>query len=184
MWIITLIFIIYFGSKIYINERKKKLLEKIIQKFFVEGFFYPHESYVSANFTGAVSIDRHNNIIGFQNNGHRCAYFTEGNIISSQIIINEQSYQKHLLISTWGRYLLAKYVFNEKIAEISALTSKVKVEKSMTSINLKVTVNSLTTPIFTINFLSGSAAKNKQNAALRDAEHWDGIIRIFIWRQQ
>ena len=63
------------------------------------------------------------------------------------------------------------------------MTGKVRIDKEINSIKLKIIVNDLTKPNYTITFLNGSTSISKQENALKQAEYWDGLIKVFIHSQ-
>lgn len=177
---IIIIFAIIFGFWIFSKIRREQRINQRVANFSVPNFFTPHESYVSAHLNSAIAVDKENYLIGLQDGNRQSNYYDARHIVTSQLILNEQTHQKHPFLNTWGWYLVGKWIFNDKVGEIAALTSKVRIEKKINSIKIRVTVNDLSKPNYTIVFLEGSASKRQQLQALQQAEYWDSIIKIFV----
>jgi len=174
---IIALFIIY---KVYSKSQRESRISQRFANFSIANFFTPHESYVSADLNSAIAVDKDSRLIGLQNEAGDCNFYDERYIVTSQIIVNEQTYQQKPFISVWGGYLVGKWIGGDKIGEIAALTSKVRVNKEINSIKLKVTVNDLTKPNYTITFLDGKKNKSQQDNALEQAEYWDSMIKVFM----
>jgi hypothetical protein len=174
--ILSLIFLYVIYSRV---QRARKI-KQCFANFSVGDFFTPHESYISADLHSAIAIDKRNHLLGFQNEYGQCNFYDERYIINSQIIINEQTYQYRPFISVWGNYLIGKWVGGDKIGEIAALTSRVRVDKQINSIKLKVTVADFANPNHTITFLRGRGSRSQQERAMKQVEYWDSLVKIFL----
>jgi hypothetical protein len=180
MEIFLLIVAVIITYLVYSKMRRERIIKQRFEKFLVPNFFTPHESYISADLNSAIAIDKETKLIGLQDETGECNYYDERYIINSEIVVGEQTTQKRPFLNIWGSYLIGKWIAGQKIGEIAAMTSKVRVDKKVNSIKLKVTVNDLTKPNYSIVFLSGTATTSQQNNALQTAEYWDGVLKVFL----
>ena len=172
--VIIIVYVIY--SKL---QRERKVSQRFAN-FSIDNFFIPHESYVSADLKSAIAIDKESQLIGLQDEFGKCHFYDERYIVSSQILINEKTYHNYSFINKWSSYMIGKWIGGQEVGEIAAVTSKVSVDKEVVSIKLKVTVNDLTKPNYSIIFLEGKTNKYRQDNALQQAEYWDSLIKVFI----
>lgn len=174
---IIALFIFY---KVYSKSQRENRINQRFSNFSIANFFTPHESYVSADLNSAIAVDKDNRLIGLQDSLGQCNFYDERYIVTSQIVLNEQTYERHPFIRVWGSYLIGKWIGGQEVGKLAALTSRVNVDKEINSIKLKITVNDLTKPNYTITFLDGKTSKSQQDNALQQAEYWDSLIKVFM----
>ena len=161
----------------YISVRRREELIEQKHNNFLTPTFTPHESYISADLGSAIAIDKDNRLIGLQDPESRCFYFDGANIISSDIIINENTYHKRSFFDMCRRYILGRLIGGKSMGSIASRTSKANIHKTISSIELKIRVNDLNMPIFTIPFLGFSSSQRVQDLAIQDVEYWDSLIK-------
>lgn len=174
--IIALIIIYTVYSK---SQREKRINERF-SNFSITNFFTPHESYISADLNSAIAVDTESRLLGLQDEFGENHFYDERYIVASQVVVNEQTYHKKPFMNVWGSYLIGKRIGGDEIGEIAAMTTDVRVNKEVNSIKLKVTVNDLKKPNYTITFLEGKTNRSHQDNALQQAEYWDSLIKVFI----
>ena len=168
------------GYKVYSKIQRESRINQRFGNFSVPNFFTPHQSYVSADLSCAIAVDNDNRLICLQDQIGENRFYDERYVVGSQILVNEQTYQQKPFINIWSSYLIGKWIGGDKVGEIAAMTTNVRVKKQVDSIKLKVTVNDLRRPNYTIVFLDGQANKALQDLAFNEAEYWDSIIKVFI----
>lgn len=174
---LIIIYVIYFKS------RRENSINQRITNFSIANSFTPHESYISADINSAIAVDKKRRLICLQDESGQCHFYDERHIVNSQIVMNEKTYQKHKFINTWGRYFIGKSIGGSVVGGVAALTGKVSIDKEVNSIKLKIIVNDLSRPNYSITFLEGKTNKYRQDNALKQAEYWDGLIKVFIHGQ-
>ena len=176
--IIGLLFLVLIICFLWKRKIRANRVNEIFSNFEVPGFFAPHESYVSADLQSAISIDKVNRLISLQDEVGSCRYYDGDYIISTDIIINEKVVERRPFINVWGSYLVGKWIGGDNVAQVAALTSKVDINKEITSIKLIIIVNDLDQPNYEIVVLTGQPNKNQQESALKQAEYWNGMLKV------
>lgn len=155
----------------------RKNTQKAFDAINIEGLFFADLLYISVEQT-IIAYDKENALIGIKKNNSPSLYFNGKNIINSEIILEEEKYERHSLLNMWRRYFIGKMIGGAKIAEIGAKTAKVKISSRITQIKLKLTVNQPDYPILNITFMKGQHGKSSIQKCLQDVEHWKGLIDL------
>ncbi len=153
---------------------------EVTQRFFSE-YKYPGEQ------TGIV-VDENSEKICFLSSIQPCQLFNFKDVIESEIIEDGYSVTKSSRTSQAGGAVVGGLLFGGAGAIIGGLSGSKKTTKNVTRIDLKIVVNDLSNPIYTINFLNRSAGRPvlsgeyEYKQAMEQAMKCHSMISIIIKR--
>lgn len=133
-----------------------------------------------------ISHDIKRKKICFINKEFRCFIYNYSDIINCELQLDGKTIQKHSSSSTIGRAIIGGAIAGGAGAIIGGTTGKVKNEKKVNSIDLKIIMNDINNPVYKINCLSGSFNSDELivKQIMERAEKWHGVISAMIYQSK
>lgn len=182
----TIIIIVVIALGIYIwyaiRRHEKKKINEALDKV---KDFNPTETYVSRSIKTSISIDKAKNKICFIDQNRKTHPFSYKDIYESEILTDGNTYTKQSTGRTIGGLVIGGAVAGIAGAVVGGLSGKRKKVVNINKIDLKVTVNSTSKPVYVVNFFNPQLKKGgtiTDKEAMRDAQHWHSLISVLIKR--
>lgn len=180
--IILMTFIIGVGLAIFqitTNKKHKEEAKGVIQSI---PDFNATDTYLSETSGISLSFDADRKKICLIDRNHLTHIYTYDQILQCEVDVDGDIVLKQSTTSTIGRSVLGGILSGGVGAVIGGVTSSKKQKENINSIDLKITINDHSNPIFKINFLNTKTKKGSilYRLSYDAVERWHGIVSGFI----
>lgn len=149
--------------------------------------FTASQQYISTDYAVGISVDEQKKKVAIFTNtllriGAEPIIFTYKDILSSEILEDGSTITETSRTSQAGGALLGGILLGPLGAVVGGLSGKAVSTSQINSIDLVITVNDTSNPIYTINFLDNKVKKDSMvyNYAITQARRWHSIINLLI----
>lgn len=140
------------------------------------------DKYISGSSGVSVAFDSKRKKVCFIDKELKVSIYDFGDILASEIEEDGETIIKKSVSGTLGRALVGGILTGGIGALVGGLTATGKQKEKIKSINLKITVNDLSNPIYKLNFLNIEAKRGSlvYKSAYEQVEKWHGIFSVLV----
>jgi len=178
-WIVIVIFIVIVVVGVFTKLMEEKKRGDIISNL---TDFSAADKYISQGPGVSVALDTQRKKVCFLDKNNKPAFYNFADILTSEIDIDGETVLKQSVTGTLGRAIVGGVLTGGIGVLVGGLTASKKQKDKIKSINLKITVNDMSNPIYKINFLNTEAKKGSfiYNTSYSQVERWHGVFSALI----
>lgn len=189
--IVVIIIVWYSGGKIHAEEKKKK--SSLEAKISSLKEFTVSEKIIGSNSDCLLAVDREKQkiaMVEFVNNSQKTIFVHQTivvdykDLLAVEIVEDGTTVSRALRGSQIGGAVIGGVLLGGVGAIIGGLSGDKEEAGLVSKLELKITVNNLTSPHLALSLIKDKTSKNSTAyaTAIKSARHWQGVIEVLLKR--